>query len=165
MSAVHLNHICIQGRLAGTPEIKQISQVMSVVHFKIKVEGIHKDDNGLIYRQTEFYDVSAWNTTADGLAQYAIDGEDIIVDGKLTQKQRHLNNGDTDSTCEIEATRLCFLSSARASATKSSEKITTQFPTPQPLSAMSKEVNAANVKIGSGIDIGKPASDSEAVPF
>ena len=58
-----LNSVIMMGRLTDNPELRQTPSGRSVCSFTIAVDRAFKSQNG--ERQTDFFDVVAWGSTAD----------------------------------------------------------------------------------------------------
>ena len=73
----------LQGRLTETPELKHTPNGKAVVSFSIAVED-NRETNG--ERKTDFFKIEAWNATAEFICKYFEKGQQIIVEGRLTEK-------------------------------------------------------------------------------
>lgn len=64
-----LNKVIIMGRLTRDPEIKKVNSDISVCSFSIACDRdiVNKQNNE---RETDFFDVTAWRSTADFVGKY-----------------------------------------------------------------------------------------------
>ena len=75
-----LNKVIIMGRLTRDPEIKKVNSDISVCSFSIACDRdiVNKQNNE---RETDFFDVTAWRSTADFVGKYFGKGRMIVVVG------------------------------------------------------------------------------------
>ena len=74
-----LNRITITGRLTHDPELRTTQSNISVTSFSIACQRNFKNGNG--ERETDFFDVTAWRSTAEFVTRYFSKGSLITVDG------------------------------------------------------------------------------------
>ena len=77
------NRVGLQGRLTEIPELRHTPNGTAVTEFSIAVEG-NRTANG--ERKTNFFKIKAWNGTAELICKYFVKGQQIIVEGRLTEK-------------------------------------------------------------------------------
>lgn len=78
-----LNRVILQGRLTEAPELKHTPKGKAVVSFSIAVED-NRETNG--ERKTSFFRIEAWEASAEFVCKYFEKGQQIIVEGRLTEK-------------------------------------------------------------------------------
>ena len=80
-----LNKVIIMGRLTRDPEIKKVNSDISVCSFSIACDRdiVNKQNNE---RETDFFDVTAWRSTADFVGKYFGKGRMIVVVGRLQKR-------------------------------------------------------------------------------
>lgn len=80
-----LNKVIIMGRLTRDPEIKKVNNDISVCSFSIACDRdiVNKQNNE---RETDFFDVTAWRSTADFVGKYFGKGRMIVVVGRLQKR-------------------------------------------------------------------------------
>ena len=73
-----LNKVIIMGRLTRDPEIKKVNSDISVCSFSIACDRdiVNKQNNE---RETDFFDVTAWRSTADFVGKYFGKGRMIVL--------------------------------------------------------------------------------------
>ena len=86
-----LNIIAIMGRLVRDPEMRQTTTGKSVASFRIAVDRGSKDANG--QNQADFFDVVAWNRTAEFVCKYFQKGSLIAIDGHLQSRSYQDKSG------------------------------------------------------------------------
>lgn len=73
-----MNNVFISGKLVTDPQVRPAGQ------YKVASVSIAVTDMGK-KQSTSFFDVEAWNKTAEMLGQYFVKGKTISLQGKLKQ--------------------------------------------------------------------------------
>lgn len=111
-----LNIIAIMGRLVRDPEMRQTTTGKSVASFRIAVDRGSKDANG--QNQADFFDVVAWNRTAEFVCKYFQKGSLIAIDGHLQSRSYQDKSGQNRTAIEIIANNVHFAGSKNQNATR-----------------------------------------------
>ena len=98
-----LNKVLEFGRLTADPELRTTSNGTPVCHFSI-AQDYGKDDKKVTY----FFDVTAWNGTAELVAKWFRKGSLIGVAGRLIQRKWTDQNGANRTSIEIECNEVQF---------------------------------------------------------
>ena len=102
-----LNHIDLVGRLVHDPELRQTNTNTAVTTLSVAVTRTHNQ------KETDFFDVVAWGTTAENVCRYLTKGSQVAVEGCLQQRKWKDKDGNPRSTVEINAQNVFFLSSPK----------------------------------------------------
>ena len=86
-----LNSVIMMGRLTDNPELRQTPSGRSVCSFTIAVDRTFKSADG--ERQTDFFDVVAWGSTADFVSKYFTKGQLVAVQGRMETRSYEDRNG------------------------------------------------------------------------
>ena len=107
-----LNKVIIMGRLTRDPEIKKVNNDISVCSFSIACDRdiVNKQNNE---RETDFFDVTAWRSTADFVGKYFGKGRMIVVVGRLQKRNYTDKEGNKRSAVDIIAENVYFGDSKR----------------------------------------------------
>ena len=103
-----LNKVIIMGRLTRDPEIKKVNNDISVCSFSIACDRdiVNKQNNE---RETDFFDVTAWRSTADFVGKYFGKGRMIVVVGRLQKRNYTDKDGKQKTPCIIHRTSIgCY---------------------------------------------------------
>lgn len=102
-----LNKVVVMGRLTRDPEIKKVNNDVSVCSFSIACDRdiVNKQSNE---RETDFFDVTAWRSTADFVGKYFGKGRMIVVVGRLQKRSRTDKDGNNRSVVDIIAESVYF---------------------------------------------------------
>ena len=101
-----LNRITMTGRMTADPELRTTASGVSVTSFSIANQRNYKNAEGK--RETDFFNVTAWRTTADFVTRYFKKGSLITVDGRLETRKFTDQIGNNRVAIEIKADNVYF---------------------------------------------------------
>lgn len=101
-----LNVVAIMGRLVADPQMRQTTTGKNVASFRIACDRGRKDANG--QSQADFFDVVAWDRSAEFVCRYFQKGSLIAIDGRLQSRSYQDKNGNNRTAIEIVANNLNF---------------------------------------------------------
>ncbi len=107
-----LNVIAVMGRLVADPELRKTTNGISTTTF-----GIACDRNFVksgSERQTDFFDIVAWRSTAEFACKYFRKGQLIAVNGSLQTRSYEDREGKKRKVYEIVAENLHFADSKQS---------------------------------------------------
>jgi len=104
-----LNSVCLVGRLGKDPELRTTQNGKSVTSFRIAVDRRYADPNG--QRQADWFDIVAWEKTADFVVRYFQKGSMIAVEGRLQTRTYQDKNGNNRTVVEVLASNVSFCGS------------------------------------------------------
>ena len=91
-----MNKVILLGRICNDLEIKKTNTNKSVVNFTIAVDRRKTKE-----KTTDFFNVIAWNRTAEFIQQYFIKGQQIAIVGNLQSRNWTDNNGQKRNSVEV----------------------------------------------------------------
>ena len=120
-----LNYTVLMGRLTRDPELKQTNEI-SRVNFSIAVDREYKKDG---QKETDFFDVVAWRSTADFICKYFQKGQMIVVEGRLQKRSYEDTNGNKKEITEMIADQVhfCGFKSQSDTGTSASSQVSNGF--------------------------------------
>ena len=101
-----LNVVAIMGLLVADPQLRQTTTGKNVASFRIACDRGRRDANG--QNQADFFDVVAWERSAEFVCRYFQKGSLIAVDGRLQSRQYQDKNGNNRQAVEIVAQNINF---------------------------------------------------------
>ncbi|NBK77373.1 single-stranded DNA-binding protein [bacterium D16-76] len=127
-----LNEVVLMGRLTRDPEVKKTQSDVSVCSFSIACERdiVSKQTNE---RETDYFDVVAWRSTADFIGKYFAKGRMIIVKGRLQKRYYDDKEGNKRNVVEVVADTVYFGESKKSAE---SSTTTTSESAPKPAAAV-----------------------------
>lgn len=100
-----LNKIVLMGRLTGDPEPRQTQNGTPVASFSIAVDRDYVKDG---VRETDFFDIVAWQNRAEFVAKHFTKGKLICVEGRLQRRSWVDKNNQTRYSYEVVASSIYF---------------------------------------------------------
>jgi single-strand DNA-binding protein len=94
-----MNSVNLIGRLTRDPESRTTQQGKKVVNFTLAVDRRFKSDD----KSADFFNVQAWDKTADFIEQYLGKGRLVGVTGRLQQRSYTDQNGNKREVVEVIA--------------------------------------------------------------
>lgn len=101
-----LNVVALMGRLVADPQLRQTTTGKNVASFRIAVDRGRKDANGQY--QADFFDIVAWDKSAEFICRYFQKGSMIAVEGRLQSRNYQDKNGSNRTAIEVVASNVSF---------------------------------------------------------
>ncbi len=110
MSNFNFNKVILGGRLTADPELKQTTSGVAVVSFKIAVNRrfTSKDSQ---QQEADFFNVTAWRSTAEFVSRYFRKGSAICVVGSIQNRSYTDQQGQKRYMTDIVADEVQFVDS------------------------------------------------------
>lgn len=105
-----MNNLSISGRIVYEPELKNTQSGTTFITNRIAVN--RNDKN----KTTDFYNILAWNKTAEIIAKYFHKGDPIEIVGRLQTDSYEKKDGTKTSEVIILATEVGFTLSKKSDA-------------------------------------------------
>ena len=109
--SLNLNKVILGGRVASEPEQKQTPSGVSVVTYSMAV-GRRFVTEGQ-ERETDFFRVTAWQSTADFIARYFHKGDASCITGRIQNRSWTDQSGQKHYITEIIAEEANFVENKR----------------------------------------------------
>ncbi len=154
-----LNVVAIMGRLVADPTMRQTQTGKNVASFRIACDRSRKDANG--QSQADFFDVVAWDHSAEFVCKYFQKGSLIVVDGRLQTRNYQDKNGNNRTAYEIVSSNINFAGSK--SSNGGSGSMSAAAPSAGDAHSAAAEA-APSYSAGSNDDFAV-IDDSEDLPF
>lgn len=101
-----LNVVALMGRLVADPQLRQTTTGKNVASFRVAVDRGRKDANG--QNQADFFDIVAWDKSAEFICRYFQKGSMIAVEGRLQSRNYQDKNGSNRTAIEVVAGNVSF---------------------------------------------------------
>lgn len=95
-----MNVVVLMGRLCADPELKHTNSGKAVTSFRLAVS---RDKE-----KTDYFDIVAWEHTAEFICKYFSKGSLIAIEGSLQTRQYTAKDGSTRMVTEVRADRASF---------------------------------------------------------
>jgi len=93
-----LNRTIMMGRLTADPELRKTQSGVSVCSFRIANDRDYVKDGE---KETDFFDVVAWRSTAEFICKYFTKGRMIVLDGRFQNRERTNKEGQKWTANEL----------------------------------------------------------------
>ena len=110
-----MNNTVFMGRATSSIELKQTQAGRSVVNFSLAVKRPYTKDT------TDFFNICAWEKTAELIARYVKKGDQICIRGYLTNREWQDKNGNKRISTEIIAEEISFAGGKESSTEAKNE--------------------------------------------
>lgn len=95
------NKVQLIGRLGQTPEVKKLDSGKTVANFSLATSDKYKNAKGELIENTEWHNLVAWGKTAEIIEKYVKKGNEIAIEGKLTNRSWEDKDGNKRYTTEV----------------------------------------------------------------
>lgn len=108
-----MNTVSLIGRLTADPEMRYLESGKAITSFSIAITRTRDE--------SDFFDVQAWDKTAEVIVQYCKKGSQIGIEGRLKQERwKDRDSGNSRSKVVIVASRIELLGAREAAAPSAS---------------------------------------------
>lgn len=107
-----LNVVALMGRLVADPQLRQTTTGKNVASFRVAVDRGRKDANG--QNQADFFDIVAWDKSAEFVCRYFQKGSLIAVEGRLQSRNYQDKSGNNRSAVEVVVSNVSFAGNKEA---------------------------------------------------
>ena len=147
--SLNLNKTILAGRLVAAPEVKQTTSGNTVCNLRIAV---NRRVSGGDHPESDFFNVTAWNNTAEFIGRYFEKGSAICIVGRIQNRSYTDKEGNKRTLTEIVADEAHFVESkATADANAYKDPTTHPYevagqPIPAPVNPVSPPPNFEEIK-------------------
>lgn len=113
-----INRVILVGRLVADPDLRKTQNGTSVASFRLAVERRKTKDGK---QETDFFNIVAWQKTADLICQYLRKGSLVGVDGRLQNRSYETQSGEKRYVTEVITETVQFLESKKDGETNMQE--------------------------------------------
>ncbi len=108
MNAVK-NKVQLIGNLGQDPEVKSIGEDKKVAHLSVATNENYKNAKGEKVTETQWHNVVAWGKLADIAEKYLVKGTEVVIEGKLINRNYTDKQGVKRYATEVQANELLIL--------------------------------------------------------
>lgn len=135
--SLNLNKTILAGRLVAAPEVKQTPSGNTVCNLRIAV---NRRASGGDHPESDFFNVTAWNNTAEFIGRYFEKGSAICIVGRIQNRSYTDKDGNKRTLTEIVADEAHFVES------KAHPYEVAGQPIPAPVNPVSPAPNFEEIK-------------------
>ncbi|MFD0963676.1 single-stranded DNA-binding protein [Pseudofulvibacter geojedonensis] len=104
------NKVQLIGNLGTQPEIIDLDGGRKLAKFSLATNDYYKNAKGEKIQQTEWHNVVAWGKTAQIIEQYVNKGQELAIEGKLTNRSYETKDGEKRYITEVVANEVLMIS-------------------------------------------------------
>lgn len=105
------NKVSLIGRLGAQPEYTTTENGRTLARFSLAVNSNYKDKTGNWVTDTQWHNINAWGKTADLVKKLLSKGQEIVVEGKLTNRTYETKTGEKRFSTTVEMNEFLVLTS------------------------------------------------------
>ena len=103
------NKVQLIGNLGMNPEIKTLESGKKLAKFSIATNESYKNAKGEKIEDTQWHNLIAWGKTADIIEKYLQKGNEVAIEGKLTNRSYDDKDGNKRYITEIVVNEILML--------------------------------------------------------
>jgi single-strand DNA-binding protein len=116
-----MNKIMLIGNLGRDPEMSYTQNGTAFTRFSLAVNRITKSSTGEKEKETEWFNIVAWDKLAETCNQYLHKGSKVFIEGRVQQRKYTDRNGVERNTFEVIANDLEMLTPKSAQSGSSDQ--------------------------------------------
>jgi len=109
-----INRVVLVARLTRDPELRALPSGASVCHMRVACNSRHRDSDGDLQERPNYFDVSAFGSLGESVAQYMRKGSRVAIDGRLEWREWESAEEKRRQAVSIVADSVQFLDSPGA---------------------------------------------------
>jgi len=103
------NKVQLIGRIGNDPEVVSLESGKKVAKFSMATNDSYKNAKGEKIEDTQWHNLVVWNKTAEIVEQYVKKGNEVAIEGKLTNRSYDDKEGNKRYVTEIVVSELLML--------------------------------------------------------
>lgn len=103
------NKVQLIGRVGNAPEVIQLESGKKLVKFTMATNDSYKNAKGDKVEDTQWHNLIVWNKTAEVVEQYVKKGDELTIEGKLTNRSYDDKEGNKRYISEIIVNELLMM--------------------------------------------------------
>lgn len=110
------NKVQLIGNLGNTPEVKALESGKKVATFRMATSETYRNAKGEKVQETQWHNLVLWGKLAEIAEKYLSVGKEVMVEGKLINRQYTDKNGVKKYFTEVQVSDLLMLGSGAGAA-------------------------------------------------
>jgi len=103
------NKVQLIGNLGDNPEVIKLESGKILAKFSLATNESYKNSNGEKIEDTQWHNIVAWGKTAEIIEKYLKKGNEVAVEGKLTNRSYEDKDGNKRYFTEVVINELLML--------------------------------------------------------
>jgi single-strand DNA-binding protein len=111
-----VNKAILLGRVGKDPEVRHLEGGTTVARFTLATSEKYKNKSGEMVENTEWHNIVAWRQLAELAEKYVHKGDQLYVEGKITNRNYEDKDGNKRYTSEVVVNEMRFLGGSKPTA-------------------------------------------------
>ena len=107
------NKVQLIGHLGNAPEVRTTESGRKLARFSVATNETYRNAKGEKITDTQWHNIIAWGKTADIIEKYLGKGSEVVVEGKLINRNYTDKEGNKKYITEVEFGELLMLGSKK----------------------------------------------------
>lgn len=103
------NKVQLIGNLGNAPEIINLESGKKLAKFSIATNESYRNAKGETIKETQWHNLVAWGKTAEIVEKYLTKGNEVAIEGKLTNRNYEDKDGNKKYFTEVLVNELLML--------------------------------------------------------
>ncbi len=103
------NKVQLIGNLGNAPEVRNTESGKKLAKFSLATNEIYRNAKGEKVTETQWHNLVAWGKTAEIIEKYLVKGSEVVVEGKLINRNYTDKEGNKKYVTEVEVSELLML--------------------------------------------------------
>lgn len=104
------NKVILMGNLGKDPEVKMVNGKSKLARFSLATNETYTNSDGEKVKETQWHNLIAWGKTADIIEKYCEKGMELVVEGKLVNRNYMDKNDVKRFVTEIQVNEVVLVS-------------------------------------------------------
>lgn len=107
------NRVQLIGRLGQNPETRTLTSGKTMTTFSIATSDSYRNADGDKVEDTQWHNIVAWGKVGEIASEYLTKGQEVAVEGKLTNRSYETKEGEKRYVTEINLNEMLMLGSKK----------------------------------------------------
>lgn len=103
------NKVQLIGNLGNAPEVKTLDGGKKMARFSIATHETYRNVKGEKITETQWHNIIAWGKVAEIAEKYLTKGKEVVVEGKLVNRNYTDKDGNKKYSTEVQVNELLLL--------------------------------------------------------
>lgn len=103
------NKVQLIGNLGNAPEVRNTESGKKLAKFSLATNEIYRNAKGEKVTETQWHNLVAWGKIAEVIEKYLAKGSEVVVEGKLINRNYTDKEGNKKYVTEVEVSELLML--------------------------------------------------------
>lgn len=103
------NKVQLIGNLGNAPEVRSIESGKKLARFSIATNETYVNARGEKVKETQWHNLVAWGKVAEIVEKYLAKGSEVVVEGKLINRNYTDKEGNKKYVTEVEVSELLMI--------------------------------------------------------